>query len=138
MDREAIEKELEWFPRKWAIAFAARCAAQCLPALLEKQRPGDSYFAYWAEQKLDQHLFAVLRANSMAYAFNALSYHDNATVAAFANAFFDTDSFTYTYDATSATFATDVYVTSAISTTAAISAVYAFAASTSANHAVAY
>ncbi len=70
MDKEAIEKELEQLPKEWAVAFAARCAAQCLPGLLGKKDPADSWFAYWPDKERQQHLFAVLRANSVASASN--------------------------------------------------------------------
>ncbi|WP_339137077.1 MAG: COR domain-containing protein [Candidatus Electrothrix sp. GW3-4] len=73
MDREAIEKELAQFPGEWAAAFAARCAAQCLPALLEKKDPTDSWFAYWPDKKRDQYLFAVFRANSVASAVTGVA-----------------------------------------------------------------
>ncbi len=74
MDKDVIKKELEQLPREWAVAFAARCAAQCLPALLEKKDPADSWFAYWPEKVRDQYLFAVFRANSAASVTNFHGY----------------------------------------------------------------
>ena len=73
MDKEAIHNALSRIPMEWAIAFAARCAAQCLPGLLEKRWPEDRYFAFWPKKKQQQYLFAVLRANSVAYASSATS-----------------------------------------------------------------
>ncbi|MCP4543600.1 MAG: hypothetical protein GY832_41335, partial [Chloroflexi bacterium] len=73
MDRKAIQKELEQLPKEWVVAFAACCAAQCLPALLEKEKPADSWFAYWPDKKRDQYLFAVLRANSVAFSSFAIT-----------------------------------------------------------------
>ena len=84
MDRDAIEKELLQFPTEWIVAFAARCAAQCLPGLLERRKPTDNrYFVYWPKEERNQHLFAVLRANSIttSYAFPDAVYGASAIYA---------------------------------------------------------
>ena len=80
MKREEIRKELEQLPKEWVVAFAARIAAQCLPALLTGKET--RVFSYWPKEKRSQYLFAVLRANGIAYAATTV----NATYATYANA----------------------------------------------------
>ena len=60
MKQESIEEALRYLPFEWAVVFVARLAAQCLPALLEKQNQTDSYFAYWPKEQRKEYLCGVM------------------------------------------------------------------------------
>jgi len=124
MDEEAIQKELEQLPWKWVVAFAARCAAQCLPALLEKKDPADSWFAYWPDKERDLSLFDVLRANSMA---SAVSYVTSSSVTSSSVKSSVESAFKSAFEYAVESASTDEFAfafAGASSTTSAISAIY--------------
>lgn len=68
MDKKEVEKRLRGVPQELCIAFAARASLRVLPLLAFDPKPElqRDAFWYWQDNRRDEHLLALLRANAIA------------------------------------------------------------------------